>query len=175
MPATSGEPAVIKGGNLMALTSEFSSEVARVLADADADIAARRPVCRSSGRCCRFEEYGHRLYVTAAELLHFAHVHITPMSENRNSKIENRKSIPLPQFFAQAAPRGCPYQIDNLCTAREARPLGCRIYFCDENAQAWQNEVYERYHARLKELHATHGIPYRYMEWREALRELTED
>jgi hypothetical protein len=26
-----------------------------------------RPVCNASGRCCRFEEYGHRLYVTGIE------------------------------------------------------------------------------------------------------------
>ena len=25
----------------------------------------------------------------------------------------------------------CPFQKDNLCTAREPRPLGCRVYFCD--------------------------------------------
>ena len=43
----------------------------RVLAEADADIAARKPVCRASGRCCQFEKYGHRLYVTTAEVMHF--------------------------------------------------------------------------------------------------------
>jgi hypothetical protein len=32
-----------------------------------AEVAARRPVCLPSGRCCRFEEYGHRLYVTGIE------------------------------------------------------------------------------------------------------------
>ena len=65
--------------------------------------------------------------------------------------------------------------MNNLCTAREARPLGCRIYFCDENAQAWQNDVYEKYHARLRAVHEEFGLPYRYLEWREALRELVKD
>jgi len=147
--------------------------VAEILHRADADIAARRPVCRSSGRCCHFEEYGHRLYVTAAELLHFSQ---TLQDDNPQSTIGNRKSkiasVSLPQFFAAESPRGCPYQVDNLCTAREARPLGCRVYFCDANAQSWQNDLYEKYHAEIKQLHARFNVEYRYLEWRAALREL---
>src|SRR5206468_1322643 len=121
----------------------LSIAVAAILAEADADIAARRPVCRSSGRCCKFEAYGHRLYVTAAEVEHFARVHVQKEMQNAKREMQNqmpraRGAVSLPQFFAQASPEGCPYQVNNLCTAREARPLGCRIYFCDEYAQAWQ-------------------------------------
>ena len=32
-------------------------------------VVERRPVCNASGRCCRFEEYGHRLYVTGLETI----------------------------------------------------------------------------------------------------------
>ncbi len=142
-----------------------------ILAAADADIAARKPVCQASGRCCKFEQYGHRLYVTAAELAHFAAT--IANREPRTTSHEPRPPVSLPQFFAQPKPEGCPYQIDGLCTAREARPLGCRVYFCDENAQSWQNELYEHYHAQLTALHEKYGLPYRYLEWRAALRELT--
>jgi Fe-S-cluster containining protein len=144
--------------------------VARVLAEADADIAARKPVCKASGRCCKFEEYGHRLYVTAGEMLHFARV-----QGDANNLAEAPVAgavVSLPQFFASESPRGCPYQVEGLCTAREARPLGCRLYFCDENAQSWQNEVYENYHAQLRALHERYNVPYRYLEWRAALKEL---
>jgi Fe-S-cluster containining protein len=152
-------------------SAEISAAVAEVLAAADRDIGARRPVCRSSGRCCHFETYGHRLYVTAAELIHFSQ---TAFGSRRGaSKKEGGLTISLPQFFGQAAPEGCPFQIDNLCTARESRPLGCRIYFCDQNAQAWQSEVYEKYHGELRALHERYNIPYRYVEWREGLRELS--
>jgi len=143
------------------------ADVASLLAEADADIAARKPVCRASGRCCKFEQYGHRLYVTAAEKLYFAEK--TPAAPSAQPPV-----VSLPQFFARDKIEGCPYQIDGLCTAREARPLGCRLYFCDENAQHWQNEVYEKYHARLRALHEHHGLPYRYLEWRAALREIME-
>lgn len=153
-----------------------STAVASVLADADREIADLRPVCRSSGRCCQFETYGHRLYVTAAELVHFARVHVPGEGrqpiENQESRIKNQKSLPLQQFFAGPTPQGCPFQVGGLCTAREARPLGCRVYFCDQNAQSWQNSLYEKYHARLRALHERFGLPYRYLEWRAALREL---
>ncbi|HVX83434.1 MAG TPA: hypothetical protein VH253_01315 [Phycisphaerae bacterium] len=147
----------------------LSDEVAAILADADADIAARKPVCRASGNCCKFEQHGHRLYVTAAELIHFARSHAKPPIGDRQSAMGD---VSLPQFFAQSAPTGCPYQVDNLCTARDARPLGCRIYFCDANTQSWQNDVYEKYHRRLRDLHDRFALPYRYIEWRAALREL---
>lgn len=163
-------------------TAKLVEAVAAILAEADADIAARRPVCVASGRCCRFEEYGHRLYVTAAEMVFF--------SEIENGKLEMKKGegmekgelrmekdgegrrVSLRQFFGAESPRGCPFQVEGLCTAREARPLGCRLYFCDENAQSWQNEVYEKYHAKLRAVHERFGLPYRYLEWRAALREL---
>lgn len=142
--------------------------VGRILAEAEADIAARKPVCKASGRCCKFEAYGHRMYVTAAEAAYFAATRVQPVAEGRDAGVK----VSLPQFFGQAKPAGCPYQVEGMCTAREARPLGCRVYFCDENAQAWQGEVYEKYHARLKALHEELGVEYRYMEWRAALREM---
>ena len=150
----------------------ISAAVAEILAAVDVDVAARRPVCRASGRCCKFEEYGHRLYVTGVEMMHFAGVHVNGEIKNLKSEISNGSVVSLPQFFATAEPKGCPYQIEGLCTAREARPLGCRIYFCDENAQAWQNEVYEKYHGQLRAVHERFGVPYRYMEWRAALQEM---
>jgi Fe-S-cluster containining protein len=158
---------------------DITDAVAAILAEADADIAARKPVCRASGRCCKFEEYGHRLYVTAAEMAYFEKHETRGLKhETRNAKHETdgaaRAVVSLTQFFASDAPRGCPYQVDGLCTAREARPLGCRLYFCDENAQSWQNAVYEKYHAKLQALHQQFGLPYRYLEWRAALRELTQ-
>src|SRR6476469_3290128 len=141
-------------------TTNLVEAVGAILAEADADIAARRPVCRASGRCCRFEEYGHRLYVTAAEMVFFA------KHKTQNTKHETGGQgavVSLPQFFSVESPRGCPYQVEGLCTAREARPLGCRLYFCDENAQSWQNEVYEKYHAQLRAVHERFGLAYRYL------------
>ena len=144
--------------------------VGEILGRADVDIAGRRAVCNSSGRCCHFEAWGHRLYVTGVEAVHFSRVEGV---ETRNAKHETRKgSISLPQFFAKEVVEGCPYQVGGMCTARAGRPLGCRVYFCDENAKGWQEEVYEKYHAELKGVHERFGVPYRYVEWRVALKEM---
>jgi hypothetical protein len=168
--------------------TQIIAAVGEILREVDGDVAARRPVCRASGRCCKFEVYGHRLYVTGVELMYFAAREMGAPGAGEggldNSGAEHaqgpfpehgtRARVSLPQFFSGETVEGCPYQVGGLCTAREGRPLGCRIYFCDENAQEWQNEVYEKYHARLRGVHEKFGVPYRYVEWRVGLRELME-
>lgn len=147
---------------------ELSRAVGAVLAAAGEEIAGKGAVCQASGKCCKFEKYGHRLYVTGVELLHFAQV------EKGRAAAEGGKAgvVSLPQFFAAEAQEGCPYQVEGLCTAREGRPLGCRVYFCDESARGWENELYEKYHGMLRAIHERFSVPYRYVEWRAALREL---
>jgi len=61
-----------------------------------------------------------------------------------------------------------------MCNAREHRPLGCRIFFCDPTAQSWQPGEYEAGLDRLKRLGEELGLDYRYVEWLGALREVAE-
>ncbi|MBI5763566.1 MAG: hypothetical protein HZA51_08595 [Planctomycetes bacterium] len=121
--------------------------------DVDATVAAHQPVCTNRGACCKFKQFGHRLYVTDVELAYFS---------------EGMKHAWKPVVTDES----CPYQIDGMCTAREHRPLGCRIYFCDENAQSWQSDEYERFLSRLKAIGEDVGIAYRYREWLSALSEV---
>ncbi|HSU69018.1 MAG TPA: hypothetical protein VLJ39_19200 [Tepidisphaeraceae bacterium] len=114
------------------------------------EIDRRRPVCVVSGRCCRFEEFGHRLFVSTLELAAFV----------RDLK------VPAP---AEWDGTGCPFQRAKLCTVHAIRPFGCRMFFCDATSTDWQNAAYEQFHARLKALHEAFSIPYFYVEWREAL------
>lgn len=113
----------------------------------------RKPICSQSGQCCRFRDYGHRLYITTIELALFA------------------ASLPKDHFFNPAAPEqgACPFQQDNLCSVHTIRPFGCRIFFCDPSATDWQQSQYELFHARLKDLHHHLNIPYTYIEWVSAL------
>jgi len=152
------------------------AEVRAILEELDRDVAGRKPVCQASGKCCKFEEYGHRLYVTRAELMYFAAT--VGATERRSDEATkgagDSKAVSLPMFFQTETIRGCPYQVDGLCTARDARPMGCRVYFCDANSQSWLNEVYERYHAKLRALHEKYKLPYEYMEWRFGLKRLME-
>ena len=126
--------------------------VYRALQDA---IDLRQPICTSSGRCCRFEEYGHRLFITTMEMAAF----ISQVDRPLQPPDWNHK--------------GCPFQLNGLCSVHPIRPFGCRIFFCDESSHSWQAEQYERLHAELKRLHAQLDVPYFYIEWRQALAALS--
>src|SRR5437762_2532036 len=84
-------------------------EVRALYARPDASVAADGPRCDASGRCCRFAEYGHTLFVSQLE----ADVLLSA----------------APSFDGPVSADRCPFQVGNLCTAREPRPLGCRVYF----------------------------------------------
>ena len=47
-------------------------------AEADRRIAANKPTCWNKGECCRFGEYGHRLYVTALEVVYYLAMQTEP-------------------------------------------------------------------------------------------------
>jgi hypothetical protein len=116
--------------------------VLALYADVAADVAAAGPKCDASGRCCRFKEYGHTLFLSQLEadvLLASAPPYAKPV----NSEF-------------------CPFQRDNLCTAREPRPLGCRVYFCDPSYQETGNRITETYLGRLKQLSEELGLDWRY-------------
>src|SRR5690349_9303517 len=116
-----------------------------------ADIAAAAPVCELSGRCCRFKEYGHTLFISRAE-----------------AELLLEQGLPDNATIDEA---GCPFQINGLCTARERRPLGCRVYFCDPGYAGKGEAITERHIARLKELHDETGTPWEYRPLHHFLRE----
>ncbi|MEO6436495.1 MAG: hypothetical protein ABIP55_12150 [Tepidisphaeraceae bacterium] len=138
---------------------EVREAVARVYAELQQEIDTRRPRCDASGRCCRFEEFGHRLYVTTIELAMF----VAELAERDKGQGVNQGSLDG---------TGCPFQTGGLCGVHAIRPFGCRVFFCDASSDDWQHAQYERFHGRLKRLHEQFDIPYRYLEWRQALGEL---
>jgi hypothetical protein len=57
----------------------------------------------------------------------------------------------------------CPWQDDaGRCTAREGRPLGCRVYFCDPAFQEPANRISEALIGRLKGAAEALGQPWDY-------------
>jgi Fe-S-cluster containining protein len=129
-------------------------------------IDLRKPICNTSGRCCRFDEYGHRLFVTTMELATFVSDLPAPI---KSPATPSREQTAPPISKTQSA---CPFQIQNLCTAHKIRPFGCRVFFCDPTATDWQTQQYERLHGHLKRLHDELNVPYFYVEWRQALAAL---
>jgi len=108
-------------------------------------------VCLGGGACCKFDRAAHRLYVSTAELALLASA--APPAPDR-------------------ARRGrCPYQVGPRCTARDRRPLGCRIFFCNAAPVRMEAE-YERHHRAIRELHHYRGFPYLYVELTSALTQL---
>lgn len=142
----------------------IDAAIRSLYADLAAAVAERRPVCNASGRCCKFEAYGHRLYVTGLEIAWF-------LNSLKASDSHASRDIPLQQ--AASSPN-CPYQINGLCSTHTIRPLGCRVFFCEEGTEAWQQDTTELFLDRLKALHAEHALPYSYMEWRAGLAEANQ-
>jgi hypothetical protein len=124
------------------MTDDLKRRVLEVYATADAAVAEAAPRCETSGRCCRFAEYGHTLFLShfEAEIL-----------------LET-----APPYEKPVGRDGCPFQVNNLCTARAERPLGCRIYFCDPNYEETGNRITEAALTRLKKLADEAGTGWRY-------------
>jgi Fe-S-cluster containining protein len=134
---------------------ELAGAMARFYAHVDEAIAGHKPVCINRGACCKFGSFGHKLYVTDVELSYF-------VRGQQESWIE------------PSSDAVCPFQVGGQCTAREHRPLGCRIFFCDPNAKDWQGPEYERLHAELVRIGESSGVRYQYGEWLSALGRASE-
>jgi hypothetical protein len=124
------------------MLEDLRRRVLELYKDVDREVAAAGPVCVASGRCCRFKEYGHALFLSNLE----ADVLLAQAPSYER---------PLDADF-------CPYQKEKLCTAREPRPLGCRVYFCDPHYQDTGNRITEKYLRRLKELAREFEVEWRY-------------
>lgn len=118
------------------------AQVRAIYEEVDAAVAAAGPQCDASGRCCRFKEYGHTLFISQFE----ADVLLAA----------------APPFEQPASTDFCPFQVNNLCTAREPRPLGCRVYFCDPAYEETGNRITETFLRKLKDLAEETGTDWRY-------------
>ena len=129
----------------------FIAVMERFYGDLDRRIGDQRPECTNRGACCKFATYDHNLFVTSPELAWFV----------------ARSGGPI---LAPPDRSHCPYQQGGSCTAREARPAGCRVFFCDPAAQSWQSPMTEDALRRLAEISDEFELPYAYLEWTDALR-----
>src|SRR5213078_2985164 len=112
------------------MNEDVRRRVLEIYREADQAVAAAGPVCVASGRCCRFKEYGHTLFLSNLE----ASVLLAD----------------APPYDKPVTADFCPFQKENLCTAREPRPLGCRVYFCDPSYQETGQQISEQALRKLK-------------------------
>src|SRR5438045_3572442 len=125
------------------MSCELHRRIQELYRDVDREVRDAGPVCVASGRCCRFKEYGHVLFLS-------------------NLEAEVLLAGAPPYDPESVTPDFCPFQKGNLCTAREPRPLGCRVYYCDPNYQQTASELTEKYLRRLKQMAEQHGVEWRY-------------
>ena len=160
----------------------IDSRIQSLYLDLDARVRARGPTCWTSGKCCNFDEYGHRLYVTGLEIA-WVLERVEAASPGSGGAVEmaqpaaaqsppqSRSLSLLPSRSAQPSKGPCRFQAGKLCGAHAIRPMGCRVFFCQEGTSDWQHELYEEFLNRLRVIHDEYGIEYRYMEWRAGLDE----
>lgn len=129
---------------------EALAELRRIFQELDAVTAQASPVCLGGGCCCRFALAGHRLYASTLEIA------LLIMENPADSD---------PQ------PLCCAYQRGPLCHARDARPLGCRTFFCRAD-ESWSQRIYEQMHTRIRLLHKGLSLPYQYREVTGAIAKL---
>jgi len=131
--------------------AEITEAMRRFYDETDRLIAARKPVCWNRGLCCRFGEFGHRLFVTPLEAAAYLAGVGTPP--------------PLHEDV-------CPHARLGRCEVRPYRPLGCRIFYCDPSASDWQGPLTEQRLTCLRRWHERFRVPYVYADWMAMLRAL---
>jgi len=118
------------------------ARVFKLYDSADTEIRSHGPVCVASGKCCRFAEYGHTLFLS--------HLEADALLSG------------APEYSTPTDTSFCPFQVNKLCTAREHRPLGCRVYFCDPNYAGKAEPITEKYLAELKALCEEFAVGWNY-------------
>lgn len=110
--------------------------------------------CDACGRCCDFDAFDHRLFVTPPELMYLA----TKLGA------ENIKLMPSSR---------CPYNVDGKCTIYTYRFAGCRIFSC-KGDKDFQSGLSETALKKFKSICTEFKIPYRYTDLATALENISK-
>jgi len=140
--------------------------VQEIYQDIDRHIKAAAAHCENCGRCCNFEIFGHRLYVTTLEMLYFFQGIKGPAADS-----------PFKNMKLSAGGR-CPFQQGGGCSMRCFRPASCRIFYCRDLDVNFQNELTEQALQRLRRLHERYGAIYCYADlfaWLEGVIKLGDE
>jgi Fe-S-cluster containining protein len=107
-----------------------SAELGELYGEADALVAGASCVCSEAkgledARCCHFGKIGREPYVTSIEVALVARA-IAARGQS-HAALGHKRRLPLSKDL-----RTCPLLSPaGRCTIYEARPLGCRTFFCE--------------------------------------------
>src|SRR3972149_2010542 len=105
--------------------------------------------CEMCGKCCDFDSFDHRLFVSTPELMYLS----GKLGQDKTKQMANGR---------------CPYNIRGKCTIYQDRFAGCRIFFC-RGDKDFQSSLSEQAIKKLKSICTDLQIPYRYAELAAAL------
>ena len=135
--------------------------VAELYREVEEQVGQLEIICRRCGKCCRFGEFGQELLASTAEV-----GYLWAWLRKQPSKLKK-----VPAGKAEWSHKVCPFLEDESCTAREARALGCRAFFCQAEGSRKERmeHMYEGFHERIVELHKQRDVRYHYVSWGEAM------
>jgi hypothetical protein len=132
--------------------ADAPAELRALYDQVDGEVARLGPICELSGRCCRFAEFEHVLFVSTLEIRYLVTGAPPP-------------ARPLDSGLT------CPWQDPHgRCLARESRPLGCRIFYCDAAYQEGAHEISERAIRQLKAITQRWDLAWNYAPLHDHLR-----
>ncbi len=140
---------------------ELRSMVGELYREVQEQLAQLEVNCQQCGKCCCFEEFGQELLASTAEVGYlWAWLRKQP---SKLKKVAARK--------IEWSHKVCPFLEDGSCMAREARALGCRVFFCQAKGldKERMEDIYESYHKRIVELHKQRDVGYHYLSWSKAM------
>jgi len=117
------------------------------------ELAGLGQSCDACGKCCDFESFGHRLYVTTPELIYLRHF--------------------VGQGIKEMTDGVCPYRVNGQCTVYDWRFSGCRIFTCKGDAEK-ENAICEQAISKFRVLCDESDIPYHYVYLKDGLQMMSE-
>lgn len=131
--------------------SENNTDLIEIYKMLEEELARINPDCNACGTCCHFNEFDHVLYSSTIETNYILeNVEVPPFSPDKNV---------------------CPFLIDNQCTIREHRTLGCRVFFCNPDYKEKSQNIYNKYYTMIKDLAVKNQIEWHYAPMMKLLKE----
>ena len=121
---------------------ENRPEIIQIYKKLESELSSINPGCDACGACCHFDEFGHVLYTSTIETDYI------------------KDNVEVPSFDPDK--NVCPFLIDNKCTAREHRALGCRVFFCNPDYKEKSQDIYNKYYTMIKDLADKNQVKWRY-------------
>jgi hypothetical protein len=158
-------------------------KVAQIYDWLDENIKNLDPSCSACGKCCNFDSFGHKLFITTPELLYFLK-NIEPLRKMTGQSCPYLEDgTPPHQFVLQranlkehlkqnrSASKILPQSANwcgGKCAARNFRFAACRIFFCKADSEKI-NSLSEQTIEKFKALCDEFDFPYRYIDLATAL------